>query len=33
LRLIEARGQALDHPVLLAMPETHYLKCYYLEVV
>ena len=33
LRLIEARGQALDHPVLLAMPESHYLKCYYLEVL
>ncbi len=32
LRLLEARGQALDHPVLLAMPETRYLKCYLLEV-
>jgi 23S rRNA (cytosine1962-C5)-methyltransferase len=32
LRLLEARGQALDHPVLLAMPETRYLKCYFLEV-
>jgi 23S rRNA (cytosine1962-C5)-methyltransferase len=31
LRIIEARGQALDHPVLLAMPETRYLKCYFLE--
>jgi 23S rRNA (cytosine1962-C5)-methyltransferase len=31
LRLLEARGQALDHPVLLAMPETRYLKCYFLE--
>lgn len=32
LRLLEARGQALDHPVLLAMPETRYLKCAVLEV-
>jgi len=32
LRLLEARSQALDHPVLLAMPETRYLKCYFLEV-
>lgn len=31
LRLLEARGQAMDHPVLLSMPETHYLKCYFLE--
>ncbi len=33
LRLVEARGQAKDHPVLPAMPETHYLKCYLLQVV
>jgi 23S rRNA (cytosine1962-C5)-methyltransferase len=33
LRLLEARGQAMDHPVLLAMPETGYLKCYFLEVL
>lgn len=33
LRLLEARGQAADHPVLLAMPETRYLKCYFLEVI
>lgn len=32
LRLLEARGQAKDHPVLLAMPETYYLKCFILEV-
>ena len=31
LRVLEARGQAKDHPVLLAMPETSYLKCYFLE--
>jgi 23S rRNA (cytosine1962-C5)-methyltransferase len=33
LRLLEARSQAMDHPVLLAMPETRYLKCYFLEVL
>jgi 23S rRNA (cytosine1962-C5)-methyltransferase len=33
LRLLEARSQAMDHPVLLAMPETHYLKCYFIEVL
>jgi 23S rRNA (cytosine1962-C5)-methyltransferase len=33
LRIVEARGQALDHPALLAMPETRYLKCYFLEVL
>src|ERR1700723_893088 len=27
LRLIEVRGQARDHPVLLNVPETAYLKC------
>jgi 23S rRNA (cytosine1962-C5)-methyltransferase len=27
LRLIEKRGQARDHPVLLGVPETSYLKC------
>ena len=27
LRLIEIRGQAKDHPVLLNVPETAYLKC------
>lgn len=32
LRLLEMRGQALDHPVLPAMPETRYLKCCILEV-
>lgn len=32
LRLLESRGQASDHPVLLAMPETRYLKCMFLEV-
>ena len=27
LRLIEVRGQARDHPILLHVPETGYLKC------
>lgn len=33
LRLLESRGQALDHPALLAMPETSYLKCLILQAV
>jgi 23S rRNA (cytosine1962-C5)-methyltransferase len=27
LRILERRTQAADHPVLLTVPETHYLKC------
>src|SRR3984885_7425899 len=27
VRLLESRGQAKDHPILLAVPETAYLKC------
>jgi 23S rRNA (cytosine1962-C5)-methyltransferase len=27
LRIIETRGQAKDHPILLNVPETEYLKC------
>jgi 23S rRNA (cytosine1962-C5)-methyltransferase len=27
LRLVEKRGQARDHPVVLSVPETSYLKC------
>lgn len=33
LRLIERRSQARDHPVLAAMPETRYLKCFILQVL
>ncbi|MPM01904.1 Ribosomal RNA large subunit methyltransferase I [bioreactor metagenome] len=33
LKLIEARGQAPDHPVLLSVPETDYLKCFLFQVV
>ena len=31
LRLLQVRGQALDHPALPAMPETRYLKCFIVE--
>jgi 23S rRNA (cytosine1962-C5)-methyltransferase len=31
-RILERRGQAKDHPVLLAVPETAYLKCVILTV-
>jgi len=27
VQIIEKRGQSSDHPVLLGVPETHYLKC------
>jgi 23S rRNA (cytosine1962-C5)-methyltransferase len=27
LRILETRAQSQDHPVLLGMPESHYLKC------
>jgi 23S rRNA (cytosine1962-C5)-methyltransferase len=27
VKLLEKRGQAKDHPVVLGIPETHYLKC------
>lgn len=33
VRLLEFRGQAKDHPVLLAMPETKYLKCAIMEIL
>jgi len=32
VRLLERRGAAADHPVLLNMPESEYLKCLVLEV-
>lgn len=31
LRVVEKRGQAKDHPVLLGVPETAYLKCVILQ--
>lgn len=33
VRLVEVRRQAKDHPMLLASPETHYLKCVILQVL
>jgi 23S rRNA (cytosine1962-C5)-methyltransferase len=33
LRVLERRTQSLDHPILLTVPETHYLKCVILQVV
>jgi 23S rRNA (cytosine1962-C5)-methyltransferase len=33
LRVLERRTQAQDHPILLTVPETLYLKCVILEVV
>jgi 23S rRNA (cytosine1962-C5)-methyltransferase len=33
LRVLERRTQASDHPILLTVAETHYLKCLILEVV
>lgn len=33
LQIVEVRGQASDHPVLLGVPETHYLKCVIARVI
>ncbi len=33
IQVLERRSQANDHPVLAAMPETHYLKCFFLRVL
>ena len=33
VQIIERRGQSSDHPVLLGVPETHYLKCLIARVV
>jgi len=33
LRVLERRTQAADHPILLTVPETLYLKCQILEVL
>lgn len=33
VHLLEKRMQAQDHPVLLGVPETHYLKCFILRVI
>lgn len=33
VQILEKRGQSSDHPVLLGVPETHYLKCVIARVV
>ncbi len=33
VRILETRGQSKDHPVLLGVPETHYLKCIIASVI
>ena len=33
VRVLERRTQAQDHPILLTVPETHYLKCLILQVM
>ncbi len=33
LRVLEVRGQSPDHPILLAMPETRYLKVVFAEIM
>jgi 23S rRNA (cytosine1962-C5)-methyltransferase len=33
LRVLERRTQDLDHPILLGIPETEYLKCFIFEVI
>lgn len=32
-QVIERRTQAKDHPILLTMPETHYLKCFIIRAI
>jgi 23S rRNA (cytosine1962-C5)-methyltransferase len=33
IQIIERRGQSRDHPVLVGVPETHYLKCVIARVI
>jgi 23S rRNA (cytosine1962-C5)-methyltransferase len=33
MQIMEKRLQANDHPVLMGMPETYYLKCMILRVI
>lgn len=33
VRVLERRSQSADHPILLTVPETLYLKCFILEIV
>ncbi|MGB6877835.1 MAG: class I SAM-dependent rRNA methyltransferase [Candidatus Acidiferrales bacterium] len=32
-QVVERRTQARDHPILLTMPETHYLKCFIIRAI
>jgi 23S rRNA (cytosine1962-C5)-methyltransferase len=32
VRVLEKRTQSQDHPILLGVPETYYLKCFVLSV-
>jgi len=33
VQIVEVRGQSSDHPVLMGVPETHYLKCVIARVI
>src|SRR5260221_14366806 len=33
VQIVERRSQSRDHPVLLGVPETHYLKCVIARVI
>jgi 23S rRNA (cytosine1962-C5)-methyltransferase len=33
IQILERRGQASDHPILAGMPETQYLKCFFIRVL
>jgi len=33
VRVLERRTQASDHPILMAVPETLYLKCFIVEII
>ncbi len=33
VRILEKRGQSTDHPVLMNVPETAYLKCIVVKVI
>ena len=32
IRVISYKGQSRDHPILLSMPESEYLKCFFLQI-
>ena len=33
IRIVESRKQSMDHPILLNVPETYYLKFFILEII